>query len=377
MKTRLDHLSSEEISIIKKRYYQGESVYQILSEYGLSIAPSIFYKLLPPEEVREYGCSNCGVNLVVDAPPRSKQRQLTDPTFFYCPICKRRPLVEDRDYLSFPLLDEERIANIRRSIKQYYEKHPNPVIYDNLSLTQKIHLAVLCSALLKQDQMTIQPVCSSNAILASTTDIQRNIYLDLTKCGAIVVNPDSSLDSFDLNVKNFPEQYDYTKVSYKLNLSKPYTNRHLGEIDICFETLSYEEQAELLALWEEIAIGECVTYLLYRLHRIGFTFSPGKKTQIVFRELLANFSVAQIYYIIWCKVNDASRRYLEGNASKQHAACSVIGACQRYGENAVHYGRELPCYRRPLDCPRSVLTQFFYEKVLKLGPEADNICPHI
>lgn len=137
------------------------------------------------------------------------------------------------------------------------------------------------------------------------------------------------------------------------------------------------DKEDLLNLWKEIAIGECITYLQYRLDKVGFPFSPGEKTHFVFQQLLDYFSVAQIYYIIWCKVNDASRWYLEGGVIKQRAANSVIGACLNYGQNAIFYERDLPQYRRPSDCPRSILTQYFYDNILRLGPDADNVRPHI
>ena len=96
----------------------------------------------------------------------------------------------------------------------------------------------------------------------------------------------------------------------------------------------------------------------------------------MFQQLIESFSVAQVYYIIWCKVNDASRWYLEGGVSKPRAANSVIGSCLNYGQNAVFYKRDLPQYRRPIECPRSILTQVFYNKVLKMGSDADNLCPN-
>lgn len=132
-----------------------------------------------------------------------------------------------------------------------------------------------------------------------------------------------------------------------------------------------------MQLWKEIAVGECITYLQYRLEKAGFQFQAGDKTKEVFQKLLENFSVSQIYYIIWCKVSDASRWYLEGGVSRSRAANSVVRACERYGKNAQFYERELPQYHRPSDCPRSVLTRFFYYDVLKLGSQADHVCPGI
>lgn len=375
MYSSLDHLSAEEISKIKKRYYQGDSVYRLLGEYNLDIAPSQFYTHLPPDQIEEYGCSRCGVNLVIDVAPRSKEKHDADLSQYYCPICGRKPFVENTDWIAFPLLPEEEVVAKKKLVKRYYEQKYKPVAFDALPLTLKIYLAALCRARLDKNNSAIQPIWSSQISLTSTQNLQHDIYSKLIKSGAIIVSPESSLNAFDLESKSFPRKYDKEKVTYKLNVAPPDNEKSIADALRNIDSTCSENKEELLNLWREIAIGECITYLQYRLDKVGFPFSPGEKTHFVFQQLLENFSVSQIYYIIWCKVNDASRWYLEGGVSKQRAANSVIGACLHYGESAVFYERELPQYRRPAECPRSVLTQYFYDKILKLEPEADNIRP--
>lgn len=375
MKTSLDHLSKEEIANLKERYYRGEPVYKLVNEYDLNVSPSMFHNLFPPEQVVKYGCSGCKVNLVVDALPRTKQNKEYDKKQFFCPLCGRKPFAEKCGWIVLPLLSDEEIANKRKQIHEYFEKKVKPIDYDKLSLTLKIYLAVLCKALLGKDKKTISPLNESGITVASTIDLQQKIYAALIKSRAIVVSSESPLYAFD--TAGFPHNYDRAKVSYNLNLINIPQNAMGLETINSLDALSLKDNSELFLLWQEIAVGECITYLQYRLQKIGFDFSPGPKTRTVFKKLLENFSVSQIYYIIWCKVNDASRWYLEGNGTKQHAANSVIGACERYGENAIYYERELPQYRRPAECARSVLTQFFYNRIINLGPNADDICPSI
>lgn len=373
MNTSLDHLSQEEISIIKSQYYQGKSVYELMEKYDLHILPSTFYKLLPPDLVEDYGCSKCNVNLVVDAVPRSKQNKTRDPKEYYCPVCGRKPFAEKAGWFAFPALTEEERERKMQKIAAYYDKDVIPVEYDELSLTQKVYLAVLCKALLDKDQETIRPLCEMEKPLAATTELQEKIYKELLKDKIIVVSSQSRLDAFEINSKTFPKKYDGEKVSFKLNVLLP--GSQFYGIGTLLPISCGQNDPEILGLWKEIAVGECITYLKYRLEKVGFQFNSGERTKEVFRKLLNSFSVSQIYYIIWCKVSDASRWYLEGGVSKQRAANSVVGACQRYGENALCYERELPQYHRPSDCPRSVLTRFFYYDVLKLGYQADHICP--
>lgn len=138
MYTSLDYLSTEEISKIKKRYYQGDSVYRLLGEYNLDIAPSQFYTHLPPDPILDYGCSRCSVNLVVDVAPRSKEKHKTDLSQYYCPICGRKPFAENTDWIAFPLMSEEDVVTKKKLIKRYYESKNKPIAFDSLPLTHKI-----------------------------------------------------------------------------------------------------------------------------------------------------------------------------------------------------------------------------------------------
>ena len=377
MKTGLDHLSLEEIAVIKQRYYQGESVYQLVNEYDLRVSPAMFHKLFPLEQVEKYGCSKCKVNLVTNTLPRSKKHQKPDLTRYFCPICGRRPFADNCGWIALPLLSDKEIADKRKQIKIYHGKLSAPIEYNTLPFTQKMYIAALCKALLDEDLRTIRPYCESQVVLTSTTDLRQRLYGELIKCGAITVSPDSCLDAFEINSKTFPRKYDREKVAYKLNLLIPKGAKSILDAVECPSSSSADNSLEILLLWKEIAIGECIAYLQYRLHRVGLDFNPGPKTHAVFMELLDSFSVSQIYYIIWREVNDALRWYSEGSISKQRAANSIIGACLRHGENAVSRGRELPHYSRPAACKPSILTLYFYDKVLKIGQQADFVCPSL
>ena len=130
-------------------------------------------------------------------------------------------------------------------------------------------------------------------------------------------------------------------------------------------------------MWRKIAIGECLEYLDYQLQKVGFEFAPGDKTYKTFDILLNDFSVSQIYGIIWKAVADASKLYLESGISKKHAANSVIGACERYAERAKMNGWKLTEYSRIRDLPQSALSSFFFNRVLGIGDMGFTLPPTI
>ena len=132
-----------------------------------------------------------------------------------------------------------------------------------------------------------------------------------------------------------------------------------------------------LSLWRQIAIAECIEYLEYRLDKVGFNFAAGDKTYKTFDILLNDFSVSQIYGIIWRAVAEASKLYLEKGLTKRHAANSVIGSCQRYAERAKINGWNLTEYNRPQDLPQSELSAFFFNRVLGIGDMGFRLPPMI
>lgn len=123
-------------------------------------------------------------------------------------------------------------------------------------------------------------------------------------------------------------------MTYFLNLVFPKNKQDLFTEILNPSYYSADYADEALELWKEIAVAECIEYLQYQLDKVNFEFTPGEKTYKTFEIILNDFSVSQIYGIIWRSVADASKLYLEKGISKKHAANSVIGACERYAERA-------------------------------------------
>lgn len=103
------------------------------------------------------------------------------------------------------------------------------------------------------------------------------------------------------------------------------------------------------------------------MRKAGFDFTPGDKTYKTFEILLDDYSVSQIYGIIWKAVAAASKLYLEKRITKKHAASYVIGACERYAERAKMNGWTLTEYRRIRYLSQSAFSSFFFNRVLGIG----------
>lgn len=373
----LNHLSDTEIEALMQRYYGGETVTKLIKEYQLSVRTADLYKLFPPEVYEDEICEYCEEYLVRDRLSKTASAWRRNDSDMYCPICNHRPYAYSCRCDN--CIEEERLLMEyrKRRIKEVYARDREPVEFYNLSFEQKVFLGALCRALCKENLFEIKPYIGSNAVLAPTNELCSQMYKLLSHDEIIVVSPTSPIEAFVVDDDDFPNRYYTYKVTYYLNLIFPPDKQDLFTeiLDPTYYSPEYEDAA--LCLWRKIAVGECLEYLDYQLRKVGFEFIPGDKTHKTFEILLNDFSVSQIYGIIWKAVADASKLYLESSISKKHAANSVIGACERYGERAKMNGWNLTGYSRIRDLPQSALSSFFFNRVLGIGDMGFNVPPTI
>ncbi len=365
----LKHLSEKEVSHLMNRYYSGEATSTLLKEYQLSIPASQLYKFFPPEIFPDEMCDYCPVALVRDRLPRSASPWLHKKNRKYCIFCHH--VQNDPNCRCTNCVQKEaRLKEKQRQeIEAWYSKDRTPVDFSDLSFEQKVFLGALCRGLCDESLFQIKPLVGANVRLTPSKDLSMQLYLSLRNSGIITISPTTPIEAFDVNDESFPspESSIINMVTYNLNLH--FAPDKQGLFNQILNPTYYSEQHknEALRLWKKIAVGECIEYLIYQLHEIRFDFTPGEKTVQTFELLLNDFSVSQIYGIIWKEVKHASALYLARKLTKIHAANSVISGCARYGERAKVNGWNLTEYNRPYDLPQSELSAFFFYKVLGIG----------
>lgn len=373
----LSHLSDNEIAGLMERYYSGESATKLIKEYSLSARPSDLFRLFPPEVFDKYLCEYCNLELVIDRRSKTMNDLPKYEKDLYCPNCGHRPYFTgcrcDNCVQEQARLKEEQ----QEKIAAYYSKSRVPVDFFSLSFENKVFLGALCRALLKENLYEVSPYSDSNVTLAPSGDLCHELYSGLIHNNVIAVSPISPLDAFDINDDEFPSVFYTYSVTYNLNLLFPPNKQDLFTEILNPTYYSPEHSGEALDLWKKIAVAECIEYLQHQLNNVGFEFSPGEKTYKTFEIILNDFSVAQIYGVIWKAVADSSKLYLEKGLSKSHAANSVIGNCERYAERAKINHWNLTPYRRIRDLPQSTLSTFFFNRVLGIGDMGFEVPPTI
>lgn len=369
MYTSFDHLSQDEIKILMDRYYGGENTKSLISEYDLKVNPSHLYRLFPVEISVDKTCKYCGEYLVRQRCSRSalvsRWTRLGDRDY-YCPKCNHKPYieyckcnncVEEREF--FLQKEKEEVVRKQSLINKVYS-HKEAIGFDSLTFTEKVYLGAFWQAFSKEKLYEISiPKNWDKRLAPGTGYLAFSMIYSLYNRNIITISPSSPIEAF--YEENFPNKFIMSKVIWLINVN--FTLNQLVRSD-CYSN-RYEEEA--LMLWNEIALAECIEYLMFRMKKVGLDFTPNDKLEKLIQLLLREYSVAQIYAIIWRAVAKTSNQYLKGNISKQHAVNLISYHCEDYVKIVKLNNWIIPTYLKPKELPRNVLSSFFFYKVVKFG----------
>ena len=296
-------------------------------------------------------------------------------------ICKCNYCIAEREKVR--KLNEERKVRIlqekREKIKKVYDLNIVPVNYSELNFREKVFLGALLRTSLSEDMEVILPLNDAERELAPTIGYIKEILSYLIGRGVISVDSNSSIDAFlDSNEEKdieFPNVYYITMVKYRINIVGDEEIKNILSKIINPKSFSDADKEDALNIWKEIALEECIEYFEYQMKSVRFDFNIGEKTIAIFKDLLENFSVSQIYGIIYKSVANATKYYQESSVSKKQAANSVIGGCQRYAERAMINNWELAKYSRIKELPQSMISEFFFDRVIGVGSLGFNMPP--
>lgn len=192
----------------------------------------------------------------------------------------------------------------------------------------------------------------------------------LKEINAIVIHPSTDSEFIEIvDYENGSFRYYPYKVKWGLNVkSDGFSKVSLIELIINpldLEQLNYDEAIQL---WKKIALYESIEYFIYSVENIlGIDYEIGDRTKTVLNDLINDYSVAQIYGILYKATNNALRFQAEKGVTSKHASNTIIGNAQSFGERAKINNWVLQKYNRIKDCPESALSKFFFERVIKVG----------
>lgn len=384
---KLRHLTMLQIESLMNKYYNGVKASDIIKEYNIDTTSSKLYTLFPPIICEDIICPVCNEPMYKERDSKSSYSwNKKKPFCAICGhtdeiICKCNYCIAEREKVR--KLNEERKVRIlqekREKIKKVYDLNIVPVNYSELNFREKVFLGALLRTSLSEDMEVILPLNDAERELAPTIGYIKEILSYLIGRGVVSVDSNSSIDAFlDSNEEKdieFPNVYYITMVKYRINIVGNEDIKNILSKIINPKSFSDADKEDALNIWKEIALEECIEYFEYQMKSVRFDFNIGEKTIAIFKDLLENFSVSQIYGIIYKSVANATKYYQESSVSKKQAANSVIGGCQRYAERAMINNWELAKYSRIKELPQSMISEFFFDRVIGVGSLGFNMPP--
>ncbi|MFP3810436.1 MULTISPECIES: hypothetical protein [Bacillus] len=377
---KLGHLSKKKIVELIVAYYDGEKVKDLLSKYEIKTTVSNLVKIFPTVLNGEY-CIKCESPIVMQLESRSysnyHQKYCSscghqETSFCSCEFC-----VNER--MQAKKLENERqkrlLVKKRQLICDYYEEDTWVKISEkDLSLEDRLYLAVILRGALSEDTSYIEPLENIMGKIAPTSEYEREIIKTLTGRNILVPSLKSKLNDFEIEfISEGEEQYKISyyiyKVHYRLNVAPKEDNYDAMIKRLMYPLLDNEEGFKDFSygIWRQVALNECLQYLLYQMDKVGYTFNPGEKTIKVFEELLEHFSVSQIYSIIYRSVANSTQRYQAREITKIHAQNSVITSCESYGQRAIAQGWKLTHYARLRDLPETYISNVLFTSIMQIA----------
>ena len=261
---------------------------------------------------------------------------------------------------------------------KYKSDNPGPIDPRGLSIESAVYLLSFVRLFAAEDFSFARPLNSVKRRFSPTTNMDWEIARLLYREGLISVDPNSQIDAFD---GQMAQSFYLDKVQWHLpfGLDSDNPKDFASELEEALRNNVWPPEwiDGRLDLWRKVGLHECLQYLAVALGEHGLSFNPGDKTFLVFGGLSEDYSVAQICNFIWRAAKDAAAFYVREAVSKQHAANTVIGAIQRYGERAKAEGWDIKPYRRNFDCPQSMVSEVLFNAVLRIGEDGFNKTPGI
>lgn len=381
--TALQHLSDDQIvDLMTDYYFSFEKVSYLLNKYLIKNTPPGRLFLLFPHIETDKICSECGKRIHLLFAAKTTDYLCTD--FFTCGYCTLKFKMDHNEFENYHVLinqyfidkqksKQKKLLDVVKSVSAYIELNtPTEINEDELSPLDRFYLAAILRIALDESVQFIKPLNKFLKKLAPTEDFQNSIVNHLIESNLLVLySKNIDLKLFDLvfdNKNNLQEvSANYFNVCLKINVRPVDDNYERLFKELMYPDSKYFDNDFCFKMWKQIAASECVQYLVQRMNRVGYNFSPGLKTFNLIDFLLENFSVSQVFGIIYRAVAFSTAQYQAGKINIFQAKNMVIGTCQRHGETAISNDWKLTSYRRDYELPQTSISEVLFNPIMKIS----------
>ena len=205
---------------------------------------------------------------------------------------------------------------------------------------------------------------------APTDDMATEWVRNLFNKRILGIHPDSAMEAFSWE-DDEPARFYINRVSYYVTGSGETgvrTRRAVDGLTATFRDGPWPEAWTLAwsEVWRELAVTECVAYLLLCLGEHDLPFKAGEKTLAVMEDTLETFSIGQTYNFIWRASRDAAAYMVRERVPAARAANSAVGNIQRAMERARAEGWDIKAYNRDWRLPVSAVSHNFFTVAMQV-----------
>lgn len=370
----LEHLSEDQLVDLISKYKRGDRLEKLLDEFSINIRPTILVRSFPL--VRVSKCPNCPADLACSIANKSSKLLLNNhkaecwncghkPYIYNCP-CSACIAIRRKEEVQTEIKMKNDIKLKKEAIeKEYGFERYEKIEEDSLSIKEKIFLCTILRCCLSEDGQYINPIGSSLEPVTPHQELTTKIIKHLINNKILVPSTDSDIDAFVFDENNKPNRYYTYDVKYVLNINVNDKFSLLIERLLYLEIDVHESYETLLDIWKDLAFYEVLSYFLHQMNDVGYEPSIGEVTKTTFSKLLENFSVGQVFNIIFRAVANSTRAYQSGEYAKKHAMNMVVASCRNQGERAIAEQWDLKLYNRIRQLPESELSKMLFTAILQ------------
>lgn len=374
---KLAHLRPKQIIQLMDEYYAGVRVKKLIEDYKVNCRPNDLHKYFPPI-VLDKKCPICGENFLKKRPSKTEIENQGNPYRKieakkpYCPscghidddICECAACVEKRK--KEQIKREAELEKMANEIKIELEKsYTGKVSVDELGFKDRIYLASLLGYGLSDDANVIKSLseCENSYSCLAEGDMDERIVDYLLKRNIIIIDTSYLVYAF----KQGKVENKYMR--YKLNVEIDDNNISALQ-ELMSPKIDFSDENNIVDaynLWKEVAMNDCIAFLVNEMRKKNVEFCPVKKTEILIDSMLKHFSTLQVQYIIYKSIEEISGEDTKSKPKRGVFSDIVLSRMECWDSCMTYMESELPEYRDSKKFLNNNLHGVLFSKVLGLG----------
>lgn len=243
---------------------------------------------------------------------------------------------------------------------------------EHLDMSEAFALAALFEDADEISTSLTVPVVARTDPFTPTTDLSFRLLCHLEDSRILRVHPSSALDSLvwnddgTLGDSHYPVAVRYYLVGHGSLQDRVATYLESFKRLVSRDRWPAQWVDQFSEFWFDVAVAECKAYLVYMLKRHGLEFTPGPKTEDVFRRALRWYSIGQMYSFIWRAVEKSAAYLARERVPAKQAANSAVTRISSDVDRYYAQGWQVPVYQRDSRLPMSTLSRILFVRALGL-----------